>query len=60
MLASGIAEGVAGNAIWTTAMGAAKRVIGRVIQITSPRPGELLQDPHSRWEMDRRTQSKVN
>jgi hypothetical protein len=45
MLGSGIAEGVAGNAIWTTAMGAAKRIVGRLIEITSSRPGELLQNP---------------
>lgn len=45
MLGSGIAEGVAGNAIWSATTSAARRMVGRLIQITSPRPGEVLQHP---------------
>jgi hypothetical protein len=41
----GIVEGVVGNAIWSGTTEAFRRVAGRQIQITFPRPGELLEKP---------------
>ena len=42
---SGIAEGVAGHAIWSSLRAVARKVAGRQIQITHPRPLETLSDP---------------
>jgi hypothetical protein len=39
---NGIVEGVAGNAIWNGICAAARRILGRQILITSPRPQETL------------------
>lgn len=39
---TGIAEGIAGNAIWHGMIAFLRRIFGRGIQITSPRVGELL------------------
>jgi hypothetical protein len=45
----GIVDGVVGNAIWSGTTEAFRRVAGRQIQITSPRPGELLEKPEPAW-----------
>lgn len=45
MFGTGIAEGVAGEAIWSGAIGALRRVSGRQIQITFPRSGQALIHP---------------
>ena len=45
MSLGGIVEGVVGNALWSGATGTFRRVAGRQVLITSPRPGELLENP---------------
>lgn len=45
MTTGGIGEGIAGNALWYGFLSWLRTVTGRRVQITIPRPGEVLTEP---------------